>query len=123
MCVIPGGGTLTQRVHERVYVFIPIYLALVVAGYGAWVQLGREREPRWLLQALVSIGVGAVWFFVDVLLGLSEDSSLSLFAAAKSTGYMFGAALIVFPGYTLIALSGWVRGLVIGNDSKTRYLA
>jgi len=108
-----------ERLTQRVYLFIPIYLVLVLGGYIAWFQIERDvREPRWLLQALGSIALGAALFIVCVLYGLYGDSSLSMFAAAQSTGIMIGMTEIVCPGYTFIALSGWVRCLVLRRDSK-----
>jgi hypothetical protein len=117
---VPGLGTLAQRGN----VFLPSYLGLVVGGYVCWLKMEKKlREPRWLLQAVGSVCVGAVFFIPDVLIGVYRNPSLPVLAAAASTGMMFGVTLLACPGYALIAFSGWARSLVIGDGSRIRQLS
>ena len=116
--IVASGGSLP---HVDYVFALVVYAVLALSGYYAWVQIENPNEdPKWLLQALGSIALGAVLFVVCVLYGLHEDPSLSLFAAANSTGIMIGATEMVCPGYTCIALAGWVRRVVIGRGSKRK---
>ena len=110
--VLPDAGTTPQRWR----LFFMAYVALAVSGYVCWIQMGkRANEPRWLLAVLYSLGAGAVLIIPDILLGLYRDHSLSLLEAAASTGIMFAITLFFCPGFTFIALSGWVRSFVVSS--------
>ena len=113
--VVPDTVTMLQFKNG----FLLDYVPLVIAGYFAWLKMEKLGSPRWLLQALASVGVGAVFFAMDVAFGMSENPSQPIFSAATSTGLMFGITLLVCPGYTFIALAGWTRSLVIHLGAKS----
>jgi hypothetical protein len=112
--ILPGGGTPYQ-LRNTFLVFCGV---LAIPGYVCWIQAEKkEQRPRWLWQALISVGVGAASFILDTLVGLALHPSLPILHTATSTGIMFGITALICPGYTLIALSGWVRGLILHHAS------
>ncbi len=101
------GGTL-------VGVFLALYAVLAVPGYLYWVQMEKgQKSPQWLLQSVLSVGVGALSFTIDATAGYLLHASKSILENAASTGIMFGITLLVCPGYTAVTLAGWTRSLVI----------
>jgi len=101
------GGTLTG-------VFLAIYGVLGVPGYVYWLQIEKSQDrPQWLLQSVLSVGVGALSLIIDTMVGYLLYGSKSILEAAASTGIMFAATLLVCPGYTAVALAGWSRSLII----------
>jgi hypothetical protein len=108
--ILPGGGTPYQLWNT----FLVFFGVLAIPGYVCWVQIEKkEQQPRWLWQASISVGAGAVSFILDTLVGFLWHPSLPILHAATSTGIMFGLTTIICPGYTLIALSGWARSVVL----------
>lgn len=112
VCAMPGSNAFAVKVND----FLLGYIPLMVGGYIGWTQMHKKMpEPRWLLQAVTSIGVGAISFLVDTFVGSLQGHPWQLsspFSAAASTGIMFGVTLLICPGYTFIAFSGWTRSLV-----------
>lgn len=112
MYVLPDHAAPYQSLN----VFFGVYVVLTVGGYICWSQMDkRMARPRWLLQAVTSVGIGVVFFFIDTLVGSLQGhhwQPSSPFSAAAATGIMFGITLLICPGYTFIAFSGWARSLV-----------
>jgi hypothetical protein len=95
-----------------------IYFALLIAALFSWHRgVAKGRRPRqWLLQALFSFVVGIAWLLVDVaVVYLRHPPSALLMALTSSRLFFF--TLVLCPGYTVIALSGWARSLVVHSVS------
>jgi hypothetical protein len=90
----------------------------VLGAVGWWVLWREDRDGNsapWPQLVLASVGLGAVFFVCDIVLGRLFHSERSLFDAAVHVGGImgFGATLIACPGMTLMALSGWARSWVL----------
>jgi len=91
------------------------YVLLAIGGYRMWRNdVGRTEMP-WPQIVLISIGVGAASFVIDIAIGRLTHSDLPTFeGAAHVSGPMgFGLTLIMCPGVTCVGLSGWCRNIVL----------
>jgi len=98
--------------------FLALCGVMAIPGYICWIQMEKKQQPpHWLWQALISVGAGAASFILDTLVGLVLHPSIPILHAATATGIMFGITALICPGYTLIALSGWARSLIVHRTS------
>jgi len=74
-----------------------------------------------LLYGLVSIPVGGISLAIDFLIGSSMYPQLPFRYAIWEAGSPFGIILTICicPGYTLVALSGAVRSLLLTKDTDS----
>ncbi len=99
-----------------VITFVIAFLVLAVTGLYSW---RKEKSPTtakgWILFALGSIVVGALFFAVDIWVGHSAYPNLPLVdAGLHNYGFLgFGWTLIVCPGLTMIAIAGAARSLYL----------
>ena len=107
--------------------YIAIYVVFALMGLLIWRQAHAGKgEPRWQFFAIGSVGLGIVFFICDIAIGRFVSPELPFLTAAVQLRGAFGIAttLIVCPGVTFIALSGWVRSLLLrnftGQPSSTR---
>ena len=106
--IVPSGETPDQIRN----MFPLVYGVLAIPGYVCWIRIDNlKQQPHWILQALVSVAAGVVSFVLDTLVGFLWHPSLPILHAATSTGIMLGITALICPGYTLIAISGWVRSV------------
>ena len=107
--------------YKNMFFTLIMWIILIVPGYSVWVNVHKRKiKPNWLLHAVVSIGVGSSFFVVDTIVGVLTGyrfESASIFSAAASTGFMFGTTLCVCPGFTFIAIAGWVRSLILNTGA------
>jgi hypothetical protein len=113
MSIISSTDTPAQRWNSS----LAIYGVLGVSGYLCWLRDKEQARVRWITEALVSIALGILILLPDILFGHFWNPSLPALEAATKTGMMFGITLCACPGYTLIALSGWVRSLILYHTS------
>jgi hypothetical protein len=96
---------------------------LAVCSLFVWHSDKWPTEPQGiLLYALLSIGGGAAFFAIDAVLSTSRYPELPFREAIWHAGSPFGIVLTiaVCPGYTLIALAGAARALLVTrNDSDS----
>ena len=99
-------------VPSLLWVFV--YLVLAVTALYCWRNKKALYTPSgWLILALASVIIGAVYFAIDMILGGYQHPGTSGVEAATRVGGMFGFVLTiaVCPGFTMIALSGFTRSL------------
>ena len=98
-------------VPSLLWVFV--YLVLAVTALYRWRNKKAPHTPSgWLILALASVIIGAVYFAIDMILGGYQHPGTGVEAATR-VGGMFGFVLTiaVCPGFTMIALSGFTRSL------------
>jgi len=79
----------------------------------------------WAAAVGVSVLLGALSFGCDMLVGIINYPGLSPFRAATKVGSPFGFVLTVLlcPGFTMVAVAGFIRALVLrgeGDQSSAR---
>lgn len=92
--------------------FVALYLPFALIGFFVWHQEPAiGRSPRWASVAVSSIGVGFFFFLCNIAIGHYLEPELPLLAAAAQLRGPWGIAttLLVCPGVTFLALSGWAR--------------
>ncbi|MGA2780117.1 MAG: hypothetical protein ABSF94_21390 [Steroidobacteraceae bacterium] len=110
--VYSGLGVIAE---DKISV-IAIYLPFALIALFLWHQKqASKREPKWPLFALSSIGVGLFFFFCNIAIGHYLEPDLPLLTAAvRLRGpWGFTTTLLVCPGVTFLALSGWARSLLL----------
>jgi hypothetical protein len=112
-------GLQELRAHWTVYAGV----YAVIAASGWWVLWRPDRDGTyipWPTLVLGSIGLGAAFFVCDLAIGRLTHADLPLFEGAfhVSGPLGFGGTLIVCPGLTLMALSGWSRSLVLRHATR-----
>jgi hypothetical protein len=108
--------TPAPSVPSLFWVFV--YLALAVTALYCWRNKRSPHTPSgWLILALGSVIIGAVYFAIDMILGSYQHQGTSGVEAATRVGGMFGFVLTiaVCPGSTMIALSGFARSLFLSR--------
>jgi thiol:disulfide interchange protein len=107
------------RDHEILsWIWILVYVVLAIVGIYAWHDKKAPQTPAgWLLFAVGTVILGAVFFASDIGAGHSEHPNLPLVHAAKQVGSPlgFGPTLIVSPGLTIISIAGVVRAYYLGK--------
>ena len=103
-------------VPQRSAWFVGVYAALAIAAIFIWRRMNGGRK-QWLNQALFSVVTGIAWLLIDVAAGYLRDPSSPLLEAV-ATSRLFFITLLLCPGYTAIALSGWVRSFVVGEATQ-----
>ena len=95
-----------------------VVLSLVAFGLAAPAAWYTWREPRsperpldWLLMAVGTVVLGAVFFAIDASFGQGKDTNASLWQAAQTSGGIFGLVFtaLVCPGLTSICIAGAAR--------------
>jgi hypothetical protein len=66
-----------------------------------------------------SVFLGALSFGCDMLVGIINYPGLSPFRAATKVGspFGFGLTVLICPGFTMLAVAGCIRSLVLRSDS------
>lgn len=98
---------------------------LAVCGVFAWHSDKWPAEPQdILLYALLSIGGGAAFFAIDAVLSTSRYPQLPFREAIWHAGSPFGILLTIAicPGFTLVALAGAARALLVTRDDTSSTL-
>jgi len=93
-----------------------VYVVLAVTALYCWRNKKSPQTPSgWLILALGSVIIGAVYFAIDMILGRYQHPGVSGVEAATRVGGMFGfvMTIAICPGLTMIALSGFVGCLVL----------
>jgi len=74
---------------------------------------------EWALAIPMSVLIGAVSFGIDVLVGLISNPNLPPIKAGTKAGSPFGFVLTVMicPGFTMLAVAGLLRALVLRTDA------
>jgi hypothetical protein len=74
---------------------------------------------EWAAAVGASVFLGALSFGCDMLVGIINYPGLSPFIAATKVGSPFGFVLTVLlcPGFTMLAVAGFIRALVLRCDS------
>lgn len=103
----PRLGTLTQRLH----LFGGIYVALAIAAVFWW-HRSRANRRQWLAGIQFSVVAGLAWFLIDVAIAYFDNPSVPLLDALIS-GHSLFITLLLCPGYTAMAFSGWIRSFVL----------
>src|SRR5438046_9723820 len=99
-------------VPSLLWVFV--YLVLAVTALYCWRNKKAPHTPSgWLILALASVIIGAVYFAIDMILGGYQHPGTSGVEAATRVGGMFGFVLTiaVCPGFNMIALFGFSLSL------------
>jgi len=105
------GATTPSKLKE---LFPPIYILLAIPTYVCWIAKERKApNTSWLFGAMWSIFAGIISLAGDTLFGYLINPSTSLLKAPLFAGIPFAVTLCLCPGLTYIAISGWVRSLVI----------
>lgn len=96
--------------------FVIVYGVLLIPGYFWWTRMHRETlNPRWLRQGVASIVVALAALVFDFVVGFALHPSLrSIPEILSSSGILLGMTLLISPGYTFVALAGFMRSLVLG---------
>jgi hypothetical protein len=104
-----------EEVRRDWTVYTGVYAVLSVPAWWIWREDLDGTKIPWPNIMLGSIGLGAAFFLCDIFIGRLTHSELSLLDAAFHAGGLVGFAvtLIVCPGGTSIALSGWFRSLLL----------
>jgi len=92
--------------------FVALYLPFALIGFLVWHQeQAIGKSPRWATVAISSIGLGFFFFLCNVAIGHYLDPELPLLTAAARLRGPWGIAttLLVCPGVTFLAVSGWAR--------------
>jgi hypothetical protein len=73
------------------------------------------RPGQWALATLGSAVLGCVSFAIDIFVGSTSNPGLSPFEAGTKAGSPFGFPLTVLlcPGFTMIAVAGLLRALLL----------
>jgi hypothetical protein len=73
---------------------------------------------EWAAAVGASVFLGALSFGCDMLVGIINYPGLSPFRAATKVGSPFGFGLTVLlcPGFTMVAVAGFIRALVLRRD-------
>jgi len=81
-------------------------------------------EPsEWAMAIVVSVVMGGVSFGIDMLIGLINNPKLSPIEAGTKVGSPFGfpLTLMLCPGFTMLAIAGLLRALMLrGGATPTR---
>ena len=74
---------------------------------------------EWALAIPISVLIGAVSFGIDVLVGLISNPNLPPIKAGTRAGSPFGFVLTVMicPGFTMLAVAGLLRALLLRTDA------
>jgi hypothetical protein len=102
-------------------VVLGVLAYIVIAGLALY--LWRKEPPvknlsepsEWALAIVGSVVLGGVSFGIDMLIGLFNNPKLSPIEAGTHAGSPFGFPLTVMlcPGFTMIAIAGLLRALVL----------
>jgi len=77
-------------------------------------------SPRdWALAVTTSVVMGALSFGIDVLVGSINNPNLPLIKAGTRAGSPFGFPLtvVICPGFTVLAVAGLLRALLLRTDA------
>jgi hypothetical protein len=115
----PNGGS-------RFILGILAYIVLAALAVYLW-----HKEPpvehlsgpgEWAAAILGSVLLGGVSFGIDMLIGLFNYPKLTPIDAGTKAGSPFGFPLTLMfcPGFTMVAIAGLVRALLLQERSETR---
>jgi hypothetical protein len=107
-----------------------IYFLLVMAGLFVWHQRSFSPQPEsswpessgdYLNFALASVGIGAISFAADILIGSMNHPDLSLIQAGTHAGGPFGFIITLFicPAMTFVMLAGALRQFYVERKEKS----
>lgn len=117
--LVAGFAALVPDEQLRRPMWVFIYAAVAAGALFCWTHNDAPRSPNgWLFWAAVSVPAAALLFAVDGAVGWVFNPNQTFLEAATSTGWFllnFG----ICPLGTSIALSGWVRSLLLEKGRST----
>jgi ABC-type transporter Mla maintaining outer membrane lipid asymmetry permease subunit MlaE len=98
---------------------------IVIAGVALYLwhkepPVKKLSEPsEWARAIVASFVMGGVSFSIDMIVGLMHNSSLPPIEAGTRAGSLFGFPLTVMlcPGFTMVAIAGLLRALVLRSGA------
>lgn len=119
--LIAWGITAVYTKQDAIWAWAVGFPVAAISALVAW------HHDKWpldsrdvLLYGLLSIPMGAVSLVVDFLIGSSMYPRLPFRYAVWEVGSPFGIVLTICicPGFTLVALSGAVRAVMLANSTE-----
>lgn len=113
LATVYPGRTIVAQDPMR---FVAIYLPFALVALFVWHQKRAiHKEPKWPTFAVSSIVLGALFFIGDLAIGHYLDPELPVLTAAMQLRgpWGFETTLLICPGVTFLALSGWARSLLL----------
>ena len=114
--LVPNDGS-------RVILGVLAYILLAGLALYLWHKeppVKKLFEPsEWAMAIVASVAMGGVSFGIDMLIGLFNNPRLSPIEAGTKAGSPFGFPLTVMlcPGFTMLAIAGLLRALMLRSGS------
>jgi hypothetical protein len=107
---------------SRLPVGILAFILLATCAFYMWYSEKMTQKicdlGGWGAAVGVSVFLGALSFGCDMLVGIMNYPGLSPFKAATKVGSPFGFGLtVILCGFTMVAIAGFVRALVLRSES------
>lgn len=115
-CFLMSCGSNAVQIRSTTFL---IYSPLLIVAYMLWLKDVKENKIPWLRVAGLSVLLGVPFILVDLFFGFIFDHRETFFGALVSNGISFGFTLIVLPGVTFIAMSGWIRQKILNIHSRS----
>ena len=120
--LMPDDGS---RLPIGIIAFVVLALCALYMWHSEKMTQKISDPGQWAAAVGVSMFLGALSFGCDMLVGIINYPGLSPFRAATKVGSPFGFGLTVLlcPGFTIVAVGGFIRALVLragGDRSSAR---
>lgn len=113
-CALLHDASISRAESFLFYFYSP----LLMVAYFLWIGDLSRGSVFWLKVAGLSVLVGVVFLLLDLFFGILFQKHDNLLDALTGNGVSFGITLIIFPGVTFIAISGWLRQKILNHSGR-----